>query len=270
MELLPTEHRHGRNSPIPVDELARHGNNPYEFDSTADFLIDDLAVPGAEPAENVLPATPARIAVAVVAVVLLCGGTTAASMIIAQPLGPAAHPNPPAAGPIHGIAALRPDLLRQARWPFTANGGISTQDGAATPDPALPHSPDRHLNAMAGETVEKAKVANPDSGSRRSARGVVHDFYRRLGTDPARASRLLSPDLLGAHASDLTREWERPASVSTRSVRVTANHIVRAEIVAEYPDGSRLVLQHLFTVQPDNAPTIIGVELLHFRYLPTR
>ncbi|MBA8822711.1 hypothetical protein FHX42_000040 [Saccharopolyspora lacisalsi] len=197
-----------------------------------------------------------RIATGVLGALLLCGSVVTGSAILtASPTDSPPPTAPPA--PIDGAEALRPDLLARANWPFADNGGYSrVSDERPTPSgPSPTHPP---------EMCE----ANPQVGSADSALALVESFYRLLGSDPRRAVRLVSPKVLGAQRDRMVRSWEELASVRPRRPHLRQDGSVVAEVVAEYPDGTRLLLRHALTVKAGPHPMIGSVRLVTARRGP--
>jgi hypothetical protein len=172
----------------------------------------------------------------------------AALLIFTVIMNPPTESAPPAAvrtALIHGAQALRPDLLSQPAWPFLS----STKSGSRSKG-------------------HPSRGANPAVGSRERSIKVVNDFYQRLGTDPGSAVELICPRLLGGETSAVVRSWKGMASVRPLRVDPQPDGSVVAEALAEYGDGTKLILRHRFMVGSGPQPKIIAVELLaarHFR-----
>lgn len=181
------------------------------------------------------------------------GATAAITAIITQP---AAAPRPAtSAARIDGVLALRPDLVRQARWPFSANGGFAEAAGSGS--------------AIEEPLVAEQSTANPAAGSDDSALKVATEFYRRLERDPSTAVKLVAPGLLAGHQAELAQAWDAVTSVRPR-VRARPDGVVLAEVEATYPDGDRVVLRQLLTVESGACPKIVNADLLSARHLAPR
>ncbi len=197
-----------------------------------------------------------RITSGALGALLLCGSVVSGSAILT--VSPTDSPPPTAPpAPIGGAEALRPDLLARANWPFADNGGYARASDerptTSVPSPAPPPE-------MWG--------ANPRVGSADSALALVETFYRMLGNDPRRAVRLVSPEVLGAQRDRVVRSWEAVASVRPRRPHLRRDGSVVSEVVAEYPDGTRLFLRHALTVRSGPHPVIESVRLVTARRGP--
>jgi hypothetical protein len=155
---------------------------------------------------------------------------------------------------IQGAQALRLDLLRQARWPFT-----------------WPDRPPRHdqrplaQGEPVGPETPGYSAINPAADSRESSIKLICEFYRWLHDDPAVAVPLVTPDVLGDETAVVTRSWTDVAAVRPRHVRVDPDGTVLAEVLVKYSDGGKLLLRYRLTVQPGTQPRISKVELLTAR-----
>jgi hypothetical protein len=252
VEHLSTGRRRDRTAPgtdtITVAELIKREPMSPEHQRLADELLK-----APDPADTAPPLT-SRIAFGTLGVLLLFGATAASAMIVSQP---AAAPRPVAsAAPIDGVLALRPDLVRDAHWPFAANGGFAAaaSSGGTAEEPAA--------------AIERS-AANPSAGSHESALNVVTEFYRRLERDPTAAASLVAPELLAGQHAELVRAWEAVESVQPQLL-ARSDRAVLAEVEAGYPDGHRVVLRQLLTVEPGTNPQIVGAELLSARHVAPR
>ncbi|MFB9569708.1 hypothetical protein [Saccharopolyspora hordei] len=211
-------------------------------------LADALA----DQCSGALPLT-SRLAFGTLAVLLLVGAAVATSTIVA---GPAPAPRTTAhVTALEGGLALRPDLVRDARWPFTAE--VAPTDDA-TEDPAVEQPEEPQLMS-----------ANPAAGSVESARAVVDEFYRRLPHDVPAALDSVDPDLLTGQRTALVRAWRDAESVHPRT-RVEPDGAVLAEVEVRYPAGDQVLLRQRLTVDPDSDPKITGAELLWARHTTSR
>ncbi|PKW12788.1 hypothetical protein [Saccharopolyspora spinosa] len=229
---------------ITVAELMKRIPLSPEHERLADQL---LKTP--DPADAALPLR-SRIVLGSLGALLLLGAASVGAKIIVEP---AAEPHPASsAAPIDGASALRPDLVRNAGWPFTDNGGFAAAAGSGgTTDAPEP-----------GEQT----TANPAAGSQGSALSLVNEFYRRLQHDPSSAARLVAPGLLAGQRAELVRGWEAVESLQLRA-RTRSVGVVLAEVEARYPDGHRVVLRQLLTVESGAHPKIVEAELLGARHV---
>ncbi|GAA0525434.1 hypothetical protein GCM10011581_14520 [Saccharopolyspora subtropica] len=249
MENPSTSRRHDHNgrSPVTVAELIRREPLTPEHER---LVTELLAAP--EPTDGT-PALGSRLAFGALGVVLMVGAAIAGAMILADP---ASAPRPvTTTAPISGVLALRPDLVRDATWPFTDNGGVAAASGTG----AVDEEPAAAVRS----------TANPTAGSEKSAINVVTEFYRRLEQDPPSATALVSPQLLAGQRAELLGAWTEVNSVQ-QSVRVDSDGRVLAEIEAGYPDGHRVVLRQRLTVEHGIEPEIVGAELVSARHQAPR
>lgn len=188
------------------------------------------------------------------AIVLMVFGLIAAAVAIrSSPFGPSL-PTPVRAEPIDGAIALRPDLLSQARWPFPPSGAFTstTADGSRAVAEGSPERPDA-VSPLAGSVVAEVRL--------------VREFYDQLGTDPARATELVSNRLLGVDRARVNRAWAAVDSVRVLKIDSTFGH-TRVDALATYPDGATLRLRQLITIDTDVCPRIVDIDLLGARYSP--
>jgi hypothetical protein len=186
-----------------------------------------------------------RMTLRIFAVLPLIGAALLIFTVLMNPCTESARPSAVPAALIHGAQALRPDLLSRPTWPFLSSEGSGSRSPAHPP-----------------------RGADPTVDSRGGSIKVVNDFYQRLGTDPGSAVELICPRLLGGETSAVVRSWKGMASVRPLHVDPQPDGSVVAEALAEYGDGTDLILRHRFVVQSGPQPKIISVELLaarHFR-----
>ncbi|MGW1676919.1 hypothetical protein [Saccharopolyspora sp. NPDC002376] len=234
----PGRRRDQTSDSISVAELIRRSPFIADHERLADELLKDDDTAGTQPLTG-------RIAFGTLGVLLLLGAASSTTTIVSKP---ADAPRPTAsAAPIEGGLALRPDLVRDARWPFAANAGFadSESDGDAAEQPEAP----------------QLMTANPAAGSAESALTVVRDFYQHLPQDTTGALSMVSPDLVAGQQTSLSRAWREAESVQAKPWS-EPDGAVRADVEVQYPDGDRVVLHQRLTVEPDPAPKIDGVELL--------
>ncbi|QUH05065.1 hypothetical protein HUO13_33645 [Saccharopolyspora erythraea] len=196
------------------------------------------------------PPLAARLVFGVLGVALVLGSAAMSSMIISRPAPvPTARPEP-----VDGVLALRPDLVRDARWPFTS----------PAPEAASPRSGDP-VTPLTSAPPMPPPAVNPAAGSDRSAVLLVDELYRRLDSDPASAVELLAPELVDGQGAELAASWRDASSVRARPVSARAGTVV-AEVELGYQGGDRVVLRHQFTVEPGVRQRISGAELVTARH----
>ncbi|TWF93001.1 hypothetical protein [Saccharopolyspora dendranthemae] len=236
-----TRDRTALDETVTVAELIRRG--PQD---------PDASPPAAEPCDPGATKQPlgGLVVLTVLGVLLLISAAGAGALIMAKPaqLTRPAH----SAAPISGALALRPDLVLNAAWPFTGNGGFA--DTTGTDAAVLDADPD------------DAHLANPEAGSESTTLGLVEEFYRRAQDSPDRLGELLAPEL--GHADELRRAWEAVDHVWLTELRRERDGSVRAQVEAEYPDGRRVMLDQHLHVSPGPLPRISGAELRTARQLP--
>lgn len=181
--------------------------------------------------EGLIPARMSTLlTIAALCLALLCGATAAISAIIAHsPRDPGAFPRP---DPVAGAETFRPDLLHGARWPFAAEPGPR---GGSEPGPREP-------------APESPKF--PPSGEIRSPERAAAAFYALLDADPERAVDMLSPELVGDQRDEIVGSWREITSARAVRVQPGPDGSVLAEVVVEYPDGSRIALRHELVIVP--------------------
>lgn len=217
--------------------------------------------PGASPAarEPILcPDRPearrgALITVLVLFAVLLCASTAAISAVTA-PLAARSGAEAPRADPIAGSAALRPDLLEQARWPFT-----DTPDSAAHESvPSAASSPPTSSQPTSSPPVSPPPTSSPPPDA------LVRRFTTDLATDPTLAVAQLAPELSGDRAG-LARAWEPAEQVRTREIRPLGPDSATAEITALFPGGKRIAMREEFRTAGDriSAVRLLGASVQH-------
>lgn len=70
---------------------------------------------------------------------------------------------------------------------------------------------------------------------------------------------MLSPELIGDQRDEIVRAWREIASVRATRVHPGPDGSVLAEVVVEYPDGSRITSHHELVVAPHQR--IVGARL---------
>lgn len=252
---VPTGRRRAREGAVSVaDLLRRQRPRPAQWDYYQ-YLADELTRARAANTEERLPPAALRVTMCVLAALLMCGAAGAVSAIIARPASSAARPAA-SSRPIHGASALRPDLLQRAQWPYANNGGFSLDGNECTFED---YAADQQKPLFA------FTAANPSAGSTSSGPGLVHEFYELLGTDPAAATALLAPGLLGKHRADVTRAWGEFTEVSTGPISVEPGGSILAEITARRRDDSRVAFRHRFIIGVGSDPRIVDAQLLAAR-----
>ncbi|MER7015740.1 hypothetical protein ABT324_30260 [Saccharopolyspora sp. NPDC000359] len=232
---------------ISVAELIRRTPLSIRHERLADELQPDDGAAGTPPLAG-------RIAFGTLGVLLALGAAAVTSTIVAQP---ATAPRPAATAPIAGGFALRPDLVRDARWPFAGNGGFAESAPGE--------------NAAEHPGVPQPMTANPQAGSGKSARDVVEEFYRRLPGNAGGALALVAPELVAGQQTSLVRAWREAESVRVDpDVQVEPGGTVLAEVTVLYPAGDRVDLHQRLTVESDSTPRITSVELLRAKHTGSR
>lgn len=224
----PTGRGHERGGAVPATDLldGRSGGELRGGDLEADEACG----------EGLIPARMSTLlTIAALCLVLLCGATAAISAIIAHsPRDSGAFPRP---DPVAGAETFRPDLLHGARWPFAAEPPAPSGGGPGTREPA-PASP-----------------KTPPSGEVRAPERTAAAFYALLDADPERAVDMLSPGLVGDQRDEIIRSWREVASARPARVQPGPDGSVLAEVVVEYPDGSRIALRHELVIAPSPRST---------------
>ncbi|MFC7341817.1 hypothetical protein [Saccharopolyspora griseoalba] len=185
-------------------------------------------------------------------VLLVISAALAGAVVLAR-----THDQPrpvPAAEPIAGTLALRPDLVRDARWPFRENGGFAHPDAGDVD--------------VSGPPLDYERIANPSAGSPGTALSLVEEFYRRAASDPAGATELLAPELLDGHRERLSATWSTAEAVRLLRAGVEPDGAVRTEVEVTYPRGERVRMQQVLRVATGAVPQIVGAELRSARHLP--
>ncbi|MEV0700819.1 hypothetical protein AB0I53_23320 [Saccharopolyspora sp. NPDC050389] len=242
-----TSRRRGGAGAVTVAELIKR-----EPLSPAHERIADELLKAPDPSADAPPLR-SWIVFGVLGALLMLVAAVVSAKLISQP---AAAPRPASsAAPITGVLALRPDLVREAGWPFDANGGFAAAAGSGGTDEAP-------------EAAEQS-TANPSAGSHESALNLVNEFYRRLDHDPNSAVSLVAPELLTGQQAELVGAWQEVESMQLQ-VRTFSAGVVLAEVKTRYPDGHRVVLRQLLTVESDAYPRIVGAELLGARHIAPR
>ncbi|MBE9375075.1 hypothetical protein IQ251_11545 [Saccharopolyspora sp. HNM0983] len=170
------------------------------------------------------------------------------------------------AAPISGSAALLPDVVAEREWPFTGDrppGPVR----AAEPGSASPGLSAARIMPFEGPPPEPPDAVNPAAGSDASAVRVAEEFCRRLAESPHTAPELLTPGLRGGDAGALVRAWSAVDEVRHR-VRGEPEHRATVRLEAVYPDGRRVALHQLLTVEPGSHPRIREAVLLNGRHTP--
>lgn len=183
---------------------------------------------------------------------LVVSAALAGSLVLAS----ADHRARPAstAEPIIGTLALRPDLVRDARWPFHANAGFAE---AVTPG-----------DDDTGPPLDYEHIANPSAGSPGAALSVVEEFYHRVRHDPVAATDLVAPELRSGQREQLSTAWSEAESVHVRTASTEPDGVVRVEVEVGYPGGERVLLRQDLHVATGTVPQIVGAELRFARHAP--
>ncbi|GAA2808370.1 hypothetical protein GCM10010470_49520 [Saccharopolyspora taberi] len=230
MDGSATGRRRDRDGAITVTELIRR-----EPGWTARaHLADELLAYSSEQDDPTPAPLASRLLFGTFGFGLLLVSAVITSMILAHPL-----PRADGGGAVvRGVVALRPDLVRDASWPFS---------------PGLP------------DDVPSAPAAAVRERSDTSAFMLADELYRRLGSDPEGAVRLLSPELVDGQEAELAGAWREATAVRARPVSAVPGGVI-AEVELDYGTGDRVLLRHLLTVEVTGTPRISGAELLAARH----
>ncbi|ASU80063.1 hypothetical protein CDG81_19375 [Actinopolyspora erythraea] len=189
---------------------------------------------------------------------LALGATTIFGVVLADstpwPPGSAGMPHRSgSASAITGSAALRVDLLLEHADP----SGRGSDGSTGRPDPAsgVPSSPAARSGVTGG-----LRPPSSSAGEEPSV-GVVRDFCRLLGSEPARAMRLLSLSMTDVQRADVVRSWRGLRSVRSREVGLASGDRVVSTVAARDAAGSRIVLSYSFRVADEVNPLILSVRL---------
>lgn len=236
--------RHNRAGSVTVAELIRKQPAPTRVRPHQPVGAHGLAGVGAH------PEPPARgrarlVGVATGAVLLL--GWIAGAAILAgnRPAGPVEpRVEPPAS--ISGSFALRPDLL-SGRLGGAGPAGAVAPTGQAPPAAAEPPVmvPTSHLVVGPQPQVD-----------------VVRRFFELLPANPAEASRLLSPDLVGGDRRDFTRSWGAVQAITLEATRLRPDGTVLAVVSLQERTGRWMHVEQVFHLTDTSVPRIVGTEVL--------
>ncbi|SDP14077.1 hypothetical protein SAMN04487905_102144 [Actinopolyspora xinjiangensis] len=188
---------------------------------------------------------------------LALGATTIFGVVLADstPWAPGTAGTPHRSGAaISGSAALRVDLLLEradssGRSPDGGTGRSDLASGSVPDSPAARSAVTGGLRARSSPDGEEPSV------------GVVRDFCRLLGSEPARAMRLLSLSMTDVQRADVVRSWRGLRSIRSREVGLTSEGRVVSTVAARDAAGSRIVLSYSFRVADEVNPLILSVRL---------
>ncbi len=239
-----TGHRRDHDGAVPVTDLTTHLPDAERAESGVAGLDPEAPRNADLVRATLVPATPStRLTITALCLVLLCGAAAAISAIVSYSPRRTNESPQQAVAPIAGAWTFRPDLLHQARWPFTADAG--------------PH----RAHDSGGDRPEPASEV-PKTPPRRDIRAPEHtatEFYSLLSTGPERAVDMLSPALVGDQRDEIVRAWREVASVRATRVRPEPDGSLLADVAVAYPDGSRITSRHELVISPDQR--IVGARL---------
>lgn len=246
--------RHNRAGSVTVAELIRKQPVPVRIPSRAHAanhgpVVDPLgAEPG--PAGRRPSKRAAKLAGVATGAIVLFAAVAAASILAGhRPTGPG-QPRSETPLPISGSSALRPDLLSAQ----LGDGWVDRQSALA-PQGSPP---------AADVAVEVPLVVPPPTqpvGPKPKV-DVVRRFFELLPANPAEASRLLSPDLLGADAGDFVASWGRVQAITIESTSPRPDGAVVAVVSIQERGGRWLRVEQLFRLTDTTVPRIVGAEVL--------
>ncbi|NYH78473.1 hypothetical protein FHR84_001798 [Actinopolyspora biskrensis] len=221
----------------PEPEAAQPPERPHE-DGAGGRPVSDARFPRST-----------RATAGALAAFLALGATgvtgTVLSDSLSRPPGRTARVDETARSGVAGSAALRIDVLfERAGWS----------------PPRLPAETPR-LPELWTRTGTEDSPANPSAGSMRGATGVVRDFYRLLGTDPARALSLVSTSLTDRQRTRIAHGWRALSSVRPHEIVPTRNGEVLATVAARDDAGTSIALRYSFSVTRGDDPRISRVRL---------
>ncbi|OKI38845.1 hypothetical protein A6A25_01155 [Saccharothrix sp. CB00851] len=233
-----------RKQPAPVrvrhrEQAATHG------------LIADLLREEDDPTASARrPTRAAKLAGVTTGAVVLLASIAAASVLAGnRDAGPdVPRVEPP--GSITGSSALRPDLLSAQ-----LGGGRSER----IPTPARPAVP------LAADVTDESPVVMPspqvDVGPEPQV-DVVRRFFELLPAQPAEASRLLAPELLGGSPGDFVDSWGHVQAITIESTSLRPDGAVLAVVSLQERSGRWLRVEQVFRLTDTSVPRIVGTEVL--------
>lgn len=253
-----TGRRHTRAGSISVAELIKQQPTPIRIptpdEAATETLVLDLLGPR-EPENNrrrrKSSGRAAKAAGLITGGVVLFASVAAAAILAGnRPVNTGVpHTERPVA--LSGASALRPDVLA-AKLPGDHQQSLPTSQ--LPPPPALVMEP-----SAAPATDISAPLV---STGPQPQIDVVRRFYELLTTAPASATKLLSPDLVGADPEEFVRSWGMIQAVNVDQTVLRQDGSVLAVVSMQERDGSWLRLEQLFWLTDTSTPRIIGTEVL--------
>ncbi len=242
--------RHNRAGSVTVAELIRKQPTPvrirFREQAATHGLPTDPPREGTDPAPSgARPARAAKLAGVATGAIVLVASIAAASILAGNRPGGPDQPRvePPAA--ITGSSALRPDVLSAEL------GGL--------PAPARQGAP-----GAADVTRESPVMVPPpqvDVGPEPQV-DIVRRFFQLLPAKPAEASRMLSPELLGAGARDFVESWGNVQAITVESTAMRADGAVVAVVSMQERTGRWMRVEQLFRLTDTSVPRIVATEVL--------
>ncbi|MFE2750654.1 hypothetical protein ACFXGA_01490 [Actinosynnema sp. NPDC059335] len=188
----------------------------------------------------------ARLVGVVAGAVVLLGWIAGAAILAGnRPAGPVEpRVEPPAS--ITGSFALRPDVL-------------SGRLGGEGPDRAVarPHQPPPAADESPVMVPTPHLVVGPQPQV-----DVVRRFFELLPANPAEASRLLSPDLLGGDGGDFVESWGVVQAITLEATRLRPDGTVLAVVSLQERTGRWMHVEQVFHLTDTSVPRIVGTEVL--------
>ncbi|GLZ30418.1 hypothetical protein Lesp02_26070 [Lentzea sp. NBRC 105346] len=249
-----TGRRHTRAGSISVAELIKQQpvRIPSPDEAATETLVLDLLGPREEGRRRRKPKGRAAKAfgLATGAVVLFSSIAAAAFLAGNRPANTGVpYTERPVA--LSGASALRPDVL-SAKLPGDRQQPAPTSQ--LLPAPQLVKEP---------ATTQPTDIATPLVLPGPQPRiEVVRRFYELLTTAPGSATKLLSPDLVGADPEEFVRSWGMIQTVNVDQTVLRQDGSVLAVVSMQERDGSWLRLEQLFWLTDTSTPRIIGTEVL--------
>ena len=250
--------RHNRAGSVTVADLIRKHPAPTRVrvheqaaahDLVGDLLREEHEEHDGRPSGR-RSARAAKLAgVATGAIVLLASIAAASVLAGNRPGGPEVPPVEPP-GSITGSSALRPDLL-------------SARLGGGRPE-RVPGAARQAAPPVADLPLESPVMVPPpqvDVGPQPEV-DIVRRFFELLPAQPAVASRLLSPELLGGSARDFAESWGQVQAITIESTALRPDGAVLAVVSMQERTGRWLRVEQLFRLTDTSVPRIVATEVL--------
>lgn len=245
--------RHNRAGSVTVAELIRKQPTPVRIPSreqaATHALVGDLLTDEADPTARRPSNRAAKFAGVATGAIVLVASVAAASILAGhRPHGPG-QPDGRTPEPISGSSALRPDVL-------------SAELGGGRLD--RPPAPAQHAAPLAADTPADSVVVVPSDlalGPKPQV-DVVRRFFELLPTNPADASRLLSPELVGEDARDFVASWSQVQAITIESTGMRPDGAVLAVVSMQERTGRWMRVEQVFWLTDTTVPRIVGTEVL--------